>query len=169
MIREVTQSLRILHNLGYSHGDLKPENICAKQLKDSEFQFTVMNMLMSKKLVKLGAKSTGAGSWNVFFASVHSFFNQSLTQLDDLFSLLFVAYYFIEGSLPWIDFIAQNSKGQTQNFDSRENFIAIRIERNKKFQAEINENCPELVTLFELLEKGMDKLKTNHLRMLKKG
>ena len=126
-------------------------------------------MLTSTKLVKLGAKSTGTGNWNVFFASIHSFFNQRLTQLDDLFSLLFVAYYFIEGTLPWIDFIAQNSKDQKHNCDNREKFIAIRIERNKKFQAEINENCPELMTLFELLEKGMEKLKTNHLRMLKKG
>ena len=30
MLRDLIQSLQIIHTLGYCHGDLKPENICAR-------------------------------------------------------------------------------------------------------------------------------------------
>ena len=31
MLRDTIKSLHVIHDLGYSHGDIKPENICARQ------------------------------------------------------------------------------------------------------------------------------------------
>ena len=30
MVRQILLSLKKIHSLGYAHGDLKPENICAR-------------------------------------------------------------------------------------------------------------------------------------------
>ena len=79
MIKDITASLRSLHNLGYSHGDLKPENICAKQLKDHTFRFTLMGLQNIQKLVKLGAENTGVGRGSMIFASTHALQKQKLS------------------------------------------------------------------------------------------
>ena len=57
------------------------------------------------RLVKLGTNNQGLGNGNIVFSSLDALQNIRPTQLDDLYSLLCVAYYFIEGSLPWIDYV----------------------------------------------------------------
>ena len=105
MVRDIVQSLKKLHNFGYSHGDLKPGNIHAKQLRDNKFKFTLMGLSNAARLVKLGTNNQGLGNGNIVFSSLDALQNIKPTQLDDLYSLLCVAYYFIEGSLPWIDYV----------------------------------------------------------------
>ena len=50
MLRQVLLSLRKLHSLGYSHGDLKPGNICAKMNKKGVFKFILIDFGLSAKL-----------------------------------------------------------------------------------------------------------------------
>ena len=52
MLRQVSYALKKLHDLGFSHGDLKPENICARRKKDGSFVFTLIDLGMAARLPK---------------------------------------------------------------------------------------------------------------------
>ena len=41
---------KMLHELGYSHGDLKPENICARKRQSGEIVFTLIDFGLCQKL-----------------------------------------------------------------------------------------------------------------------
>ena len=57
MLPPVIMSLKAIHDLGYCHGDLKPENICARQTKEGRFSFTLTGLGNCAKLAKLGDSS----------------------------------------------------------------------------------------------------------------
>jgi serine/threonine protein kinase len=43
MLRQIIMALKNLHNLGYSHGDLKPENVCARKTREGRLKFTLID------------------------------------------------------------------------------------------------------------------------------
>jgi len=43
MLRQILPALKILHGLNYSHGDLKPENVCARETKEGKLKFTLID------------------------------------------------------------------------------------------------------------------------------
>jgi tRNA A-37 threonylcarbamoyl transferase component Bud32 len=45
-------ALKTLHGLGYSHGDLKPANICARKTKEGKMKFTLIDFGLCQKLPK---------------------------------------------------------------------------------------------------------------------
>jgi len=54
MLRHVMSALGHLHQIGYSHGDLKLENICARTSSSDNFKFTLIDFGMSQKLPQPG-------------------------------------------------------------------------------------------------------------------
>lgn len=54
MLRQMIMALKVLHGLGYSHGDLKPENICARETKEGKLKFTLIDFGLCQKLPPLG-------------------------------------------------------------------------------------------------------------------
>ena len=106
MLKQVLISLKKLHSLGYSHGDLKLGNICAKMSHNGSFKFILIDFGLSAKLAELG-KNYGNLIFrgNMLFASIEHIMRSRVSQLDDLYSLLCVAYYFVKGTLPWIAYI----------------------------------------------------------------
>ena len=54
MLKQLILGLEKIHNLGYSHGDLKPENICARKTHDGQIKFTLIDLGMSARLYELG-------------------------------------------------------------------------------------------------------------------
>jgi tRNA A-37 threonylcarbamoyl transferase component Bud32 len=43
MLRDMIMSLKTLHSLGYSHGDIKGDNICCRLGKDNKYRFTLID------------------------------------------------------------------------------------------------------------------------------
>ena len=71
MIKQIIPGLKKLHSFGYSHGDLKPANICARQSHDGSFKFTLIDLGMSAKLAQLGSKYDYLRfRGNIMFASI---------------------------------------------------------------------------------------------------
>ena len=71
MLRQIIPGLERLHSLGYSHGDLKLENICARSTQgDSCLKFTLIDFGMSKvfnpKANEKNNMKTLAGTVKVF-------------------------------------------------------------------------------------------------------
>ena len=54
MMTQLQEGLKQLHSFGYSHGDLKLENICARPDKDGHFKFTLVDLGVSSKLTRIG-------------------------------------------------------------------------------------------------------------------
>ena len=50
MLRQLIMALKTLHELGYSHGDLKPENVCARKRQQGDFVFTLIDFGLCQKL-----------------------------------------------------------------------------------------------------------------------
>ena len=102
MISQLFHALELLHSFGYSHGDIKPENICAKPLKDGSFKFTLIDFGVIGKIPKIG-ESTEEKVFrgNLLASSADHLNNKRPGSIDDLYSMLCVAYYFIHDTLPW--------------------------------------------------------------------
>ena len=54
MLNQIIPALQKLHNLGFSHSDIKPENICAKYDTQGDLQFTLIDFGVSLRLYKFG-------------------------------------------------------------------------------------------------------------------
>ena len=54
MLTQIINGLRSLHRFGYSHGDLKGENICARVDSNGHFKFTLIDLGICTKLPKMG-------------------------------------------------------------------------------------------------------------------
>lgn len=50
MLRQIIPGLARLHKVGYSHGDLKLENICARSSIHGNLKFTLIDFGMSQRL-----------------------------------------------------------------------------------------------------------------------
>ena len=52
MLKQLIPALKTLHSFGYSHGDLKLENVCARPSKGGDIKFTLIDLGMCSKLMK---------------------------------------------------------------------------------------------------------------------
>ena len=98
MIAQIIQGLKQLHDFGYSHGDLKLQNICARPRHNGKFKFTLIDLGVSMKLPCQGeVTSHKKFRGNLLTASPDHIQNRRPGIVDDIFSLLCVAYKFIFG------------------------------------------------------------------------
>ena len=58
MLRQIIMALKTLHTLHYSHGDLKPENICARKTQEGNYKFTLIDFGLCQKLPLVGETYT---------------------------------------------------------------------------------------------------------------
>ena len=92
--------------MGFTHSDLKTANICARANNDGSLRFTLIDFGMSAKVSRLGETYHYKDlRGNLMFASIDHIIRKRASQIDELFSILCVAYYFIFGTLPWIETI----------------------------------------------------------------
>ena len=62
--------------------------------------------------------------------------------MDDLYSLLCVAYYFVIGTLPWIDYIErlhETGAHPGKNFYKKDTYRKLRLKKRKVFDAKLIE------------------------------
>lgn len=71
MLRQILSALKTLHSLGYSHGDIKPENICARRTKENKIKFTLIDFGLAQKLNAIGKTHNSNFRGNYMFCSDH--------------------------------------------------------------------------------------------------
>ena len=137
MVQQVTQGLETLHNFGYSHSDLKTENICARIGKDEKFKFTLIDFGVVSKLPRIG-EVTKHKSYrgNLLASSIDHIRNSRASVVDDIYSLLCVAYYFVFGTLPWRDKMnnfLDACKDKVPKKDYQKLYIKMRTKYSEEF------------------------------------
>ena len=102
MLRQTIIALKTLHGLGYSHGDLKPENVCVRESSESGLKFSLIDFGLCTKLPIPGAehKQNKYFRGNFMFCSDLQLMKFIPTQFCDLISLINVAYYIVLKEIP---------------------------------------------------------------------
>jgi serine/threonine protein kinase len=102
MLRQTIMALKTLHSLGYSHGDLKPENVCVRESSEGGLKFTLIDFGLCQKLHKPGSmhKKNKSFQGNLLFCSDMQLKNYVPTEFCDLISLVSVAFYIINNEVP---------------------------------------------------------------------
>ena len=151
MISQLQEGLRQLHSFGFSHGDLKLENICARPGKDGNFKFTLVDLGVSSKLSRIGEDTRHKNfRGNLLTASPDHLNNRRAGAVDDFYSLLCVAYNFTFGSLPWRDYANEHYGNDSYRHMSRRRYyIAIRKDKGEDFDREMINKGVELRQLLE--------------------
>lgn len=110
---QILQALQVLHRAGYVHQDMKPDNICVKQTQDKKgkicYQFSLIDfgLIRRLKLSKTKYETTGIVG-NVWFSSVTNLKRHQSRYQDDVESLLYIIYWFINDTvMPWSEIYAQ--------------------------------------------------------------
>ena len=153
MLPQIIEALKTIHDFGYSHGDLKLENICARVTTKGEFKFTLIDFGVSSKLHKVGlVKPTMNFRGNFTFAPTEQITQRRASKLDDLFSLLYVAYKFVYDKLPW-EKCLNTSYRDAGSMMSANEFIKLRFSKRNSFENAILESSGELQPLFEYLTR----------------
>ena len=105
---QILSALQILHNGGYVHCDLKPDNICVKETIDPQskvkkyifslIDFGLMRKVKLNKILKDKVNSSG----NIAFSSIRGLKKEQVRFQDDIESLLYIMFWCAgDQSLPW--------------------------------------------------------------------
>ena len=146
MIIQLIQGLKQLHGFGYSHGDLKLENICARPGKDGIFKFTLIDLGVASKLPRIGENTQHKNfRGNLLTASPDHIKNRRAGAVDDFYSLLCVAYYFVFETLPWRKVINEYLEIHRDNVeDKKKLYIKLRKQKKEEFDQELINDGLEL-------------------------
>ncbi len=119
-----TQLLQKLHNKGYVHGDVKPENFLCSYSEDNNMDpkkgLYMVDLGLASRWRDLSRTSGHIAygqrvdhfSGTVRYASVHAHLGRWLSRRDDLESLGYMLLYLYNGSLPWQGFCGEDKNMQ---------------------------------------------------------
>mmetsp|Transcript_3089 Transcript_3089/g.4732 ORF Transcript_3089/g.4732 Transcript_3089/m.4732 type:complete len:265 (-) Transcript_3089:771-1565(-) len=107
---QIVSQLEIIHKLGYTHGDLKFQNIC---FNEETKRYTIIDFALVTKIFLRNGKHKEQEDVKSFYGN-SLFASDSMVELkttsrkDDLESLMYILCYLHSGKLPIIEFINEN-------------------------------------------------------------
>ena len=102
MLRQTIMALKTLHSIGYSHGDLKLQNMCVRTDSHGRLRFTLIDFGICQRLYQPGVnKESNSGfRGNLAYCTDQQLLHFRPTQFDDLISAVAMAYYMVNKFLP---------------------------------------------------------------------
>ena len=104
---QIVSQLEILHKLGYTHGDLKFQNIC---FDEHTKRFTLIDFALATKIFHKNGehqrqKKVSHFYGNPLFASDDMIQMKTPGRKDDLESLIYILCFMRDGMVPTIEFV----------------------------------------------------------------
>lgn len=154
MLRQGIRAIKVLHDLGYSHGDLKPENICARKSKKGEFKFSIIDFGICQKLPNINdvQKKNQLFCGNKMFCSDMQLDQYKPNQYCDLLAIVLVAYYFVTKDVPCTKYAAYVMKENPEiNLFGSEEFTEFRKFYRNRFEVELCSRTNPFAKLYKHL------------------
>jgi casein kinase I homolog HRR25 len=102
---QLVSQLEILHELGYTHGDLNLHKICFKNQRYSLINFSKATKFLEKNGVHKAQTNGKKIQGNHLFASENTVNLMTTSRKDDLESLIYILCYLHTGTLPTLEFL----------------------------------------------------------------
>ena len=101
---QLLAGLETMHEKGYLHRDVKPDNVCIGTGEEAD-RLYLIDFGLSRKFVVEGVHvpctTDNPFQGNFYWASNNVLRGHTSSRRDDLESLLYVLLYFLRGDLPW--------------------------------------------------------------------
>lgn len=147
---DLISNIKIIHDLGFLHNDLKPDNIVFGTLCFENYQnrnrIGIIDFSRGKLIInqncKLNYKNTKVKCrGNLRFASTNALYDRDTTKKDDIISIFLILIYFNNGYLPW-----EKDKNNNINLTKQE---IINMRKKIKIKDLCVKFPDEFVTIFE--------------------
>ena len=148
IINQSLERLKLIHERGIIHRDMKPENLCIGY-KGKEKNIYLIDFGLSKIIINNDNKKNQNFSLNikkekivigtVRYISMNAHLGNEQYKKDDLESLAYMMIYFIKGELPW-----QNIKAKSR----REKYTKIYHKKKNTVNSELCDFLPDEIKTF---------------------
>ena len=146
LLHQLIVGLKKIHELGYAHCDLKPDNICARRDSKGSLRFSLIDLGLTTRLLRLGEhQASPKFRGNLMYASPMHLKFMRTSEWDDIYSLMCVVLLFIHQVLPWISYLEQRMCDDSNNDNiGTSMFKLFRIEHHVKFNIDLIKNSGAL-------------------------
>ena len=111
---QMIQRIQFIHNKGYLHRDIKPDNFVIGRGKKSSKVFIIDFGLAKRYLLKDGSHIPYRDNKNLTdtarYASLNTHLGIEQGRRDDIEGIVNVLLYFVKGALPWQNLKANGKK-----------------------------------------------------------
>uniref|UniRef100_A0A0N5CBV4 Protein kinase domain-containing protein n=1 Tax=Strongyloides papillosus TaxID=174720 RepID=A0A0N5CBV4_STREA len=106
IMKKMVDALKILHDFGWIHRDVKPANFCIGLGKEGAHRLYVVDFGLARKYITSTGKLREKRSFSSFrgtlrYASINAHNKKDLSRVDDLWSVYYIGVENIIGKLPW--------------------------------------------------------------------
>ena len=154
-------SLKYLHNCGFLHRDLKPDNFVIGY-KDTKKLFCIDFGISTKYLKKNGEHKPFCNNkkfcGTARYASIAAHTNQEQSRKDDLESIGYILVYLFKAKLPWIGI---------KNKDKKERYKLIGEKKKEISEEELCKDMPKEFIIFLKYARNLDYDEKPHYTALK--